>query len=160
MPMPKKPTSLKVMEGTYRKDRGLNEPVPDTVDVTKMQPPEKYTDEQKAIWNEYVNELINLGVLTVVDRMAFQLMFETYIQLREVQDQISEDGLYVMDDRGNTRRNPLLSQANQLRQILKQYLTEFGMTPASRTRINVKEMEKELSPLEALIKKKMSGSDA
>lgn len=158
MANPRKPTALKIAEGTFRKDRAVNEPTPSTVDVSKMKAPEHFDDVHKTMWDEYVEELTSLGVLTVIDKMAFEVMFEIYIEIQEFKAAIEEEGKYVTDDRGNKRRNPLISQVNQLRQTLRQFLSEFGMTPASRTKINVKDKQEEMSPLEKLMRKKMNGA--
>lgn len=155
---PRKPTALKIAEGTFRKDRAVNEPTPSAVDISKMKAPVHFDDAHKEMWDEYVKELVSLGVLTVVDRMAFEVMFEIYIEIQELKESIIEEGKYIVDDRGNTRRNPLISQVNQLRQTLRQFLSEFGMTPASRTKINVKDKQVEESALEKLMRKKMNGA--
>jgi P27 family predicted phage terminase small subunit len=103
--------------------------------------------------------LAALGVLTEVDEPALQLAAEHYEvavraarQLREGSREGSEEeglrttaeGLLIEDRDGNVRKNPLLQVLRDHSGALRAYLTEFGMTPSSRSRLHT-EPEEQLS---------------
>ena len=57
----------------------------------------------------------------------------------EACDIVSSQGLQVMDDKGNLQVNPARRIANDAFKNYKSMCIEFGMTPASRTKISAPE---------------------
>lgn len=118
---PKKPTSLKVLQGTFRKDRGNpTEPRPD---LSSLRPPMHLDIDAKKQWRSIARELHKMGVLTTADRAALA----RYCQLQVVYNMTHKQVEY-----SPKMVNVLLKIAIELRSLEVQ----FGLTPSSRTRIH------------------------
>lgn len=107
------------------------------------------------LWHMLAAPLNRLGLLESLDIVAFSLLcdsFETYIAAR---DQLTPDKFveYVGESRHPTQ-NPLVSIVRQQTKGLKELLSEFGLTPQSRTALTgstaAKRETAEVDPLEAL----------
>lgn len=104
----RKPTAIKKMQGTYRKDReNLNEPVPGGV---LGDPPEHLTEEQQAVWVELAAVLPSL-VATNADRPAFEILTVLMSKFRSNE------------------------ASNQEVTNLVRTLAKFGMNPCDRSKI-------------------------
>lgn len=116
---PRKPTALKLLHGTFRADTAAkSEPVPES-DPNCPAPPDYLSELAKVEWKRLATELHPLGLLTRVDGSALEFYCEAYARWREAGDR---------DDLRNEKA---------FAQLAHRFLTEFGMTPASRSRINV-----------------------
>ena len=110
MANPRKPTSLKVLQGTYRKDRANpNEPKP-TNEIGNA--PEFFTENQSVIWSEIV-ETVPKGVLTCMDRVWLEM------------------GVTLIE---KSRLNTINSSE---RSSLLNVLGKMGMNPSDRSRVSV-----------------------
>ena len=77
---PKKPTSLKLIQGTFRSDRALaHEVKPDTV-IPPV--PAHLTDEAKVEWGRISQELYQLGLLSNIDRAALAMYCQSWLTFR------------------------------------------------------------------------------
>lgn len=152
---PKKPTNLKLLQGTFRKDRAVtNEPKPES-EIPSV--PTHLSDEAKVEWGRISEKLLNLGLLTSIDRAALAAYCQCYSDWIEAsrfcattkdgQDRKviktgekikqDKDGKVIERSGGNLVENPYFSIQKRSLELMHKFLTEFGMTPASRTRINV-----------------------
>lgn len=52
----------------------------------------------------------------------------------------------VVDDKGNSKLHPLAQQLNNLKQILRMYITELGFSPASRSKVNLNKKTEDKNP--------------
>jgi P27 family predicted phage terminase small subunit len=95
----------------------------------------------KAFWRKYAKKLDQLGLLTELDRPAFEVLCEIYALTCDVWDLLREQGLSTVDERGLVRKNPLFSVYMAAMKEMKAYLCEFGMTPSSRARLDINELE-------------------
>jgi len=116
------------------------EPQPELSDV---EPLESMTVEAEiAEWKRTAPELTKVGLLTDLDKPAFAQYCYHYCQWDAVTAEIRRTGLLVVeqrdpDDPDKVRvpfRNPLLPVAAEHSKMMLRYLTEFGMTPSSRSR--------------------------
>jgi P27 family predicted phage terminase small subunit len=134
---PKTPTNLKLIRGTYRRDRAAaNEPEPE---VAIPEPPDSLSPEAREEWDRISEELAMLGLLTRIDRVALAIYCEMWADFTEASLKIREHGKVIRTKSGNVVENPYYSIRKRSAEILRGYLTEFGMTPASRCRISVPE---------------------
>lgn len=133
---PNIPTAMKVLKGTARKDRTLpNEMNPKLARIPKPAPNE-LNAEGKAEWEKIYRELVEVGVMTVIDdSMLFTYCneFGKYLELEKKLN--GNNGRTVENVAGNivVSADELLAQ-----KCLKEARTtamQFGLTPSSRTRI-------------------------
>ena len=63
---------------------------------------------------------------------AYCQAFERFV---EAERKIRQSGLLIKTTGGNVIQNPLVGVANRAMEIMHKFLTEFGLTPSSRTRV-------------------------
>ena len=135
---PAKPTATKVLEGTFRKDRAQkHEPKPklETPSV-----PNWLNAEAKREWRRIVPLLESLNLMTKPDRAALAGYCQAYSRWRQAERILDAEGL-TMSYTTQTgyqiwQARPEVAIAQQSSKLMKAFLSEFGLTPASRTRIN------------------------
>ena len=128
------PTALKLICGNPGK-RPLNEHEPQP-EPAVPECPEHLSAEAKREWERITAHLMRLGLLTEIDRAALAAYCQTYARWIEAEQHIAQLGLVVKAPRtGYPIQNPYLPIANKALEHMRNFLTEFGMTPASRSRI-------------------------
>ncbi len=129
-----KPTQMKVVQGTFRKDRANHaEPKP-----KKQLPPCPDFLEGRAR-KEYFRigrKLERIGILTEIDDLALTGLCQSWAEYLEATEQVRKTGMLVKAPSGYPILNPYVVLANQALKRVKAFLTEFGMTPSSRSRVS------------------------
>jgi P27 family predicted phage terminase small subunit len=127
------PTRLKAITGNPGK-RPLNEdePRPDT-EIPDC-PPELGESARKE-WDRLVGELGKLRLLTQLDRAALATYCGAYGLWAEATEAIQKYGVMIKSPQGFPIQSPYLSIANRQAEIMMRIASEFGFTPASRSRI-------------------------
>lgn len=128
-----KPTAMKVLEGNPGK-RPLNahEPVPPRGNI---ECPDWLEDEAKREWERLAPSLEAMGVLTTADLTAFAGYCQAYARWREAEEFISQHGSIFQTPSGYVQQVPQVSIAQQNLRIMQSFCSEFGLTPATRSRI-------------------------
>lgn len=150
-----KPTALKLVHGTDRKDRAQpNEPKP-KVAAPKM--PAHLPAKAKTYWKELCELLGSMGVLTVADGRALEQLCSAYCEWRDLLKEIDRSGrtYEVVNAEGSIliKANPAVAMASDAQKRIKSFMVEFGMTPASRTKINAQGAPT-VDPLEEYLSRK------
>jgi P27 family predicted phage terminase small subunit len=146
-----KPTALRVLQGNAGK-RELNakEPKP------KAAPPPKpghLTENASAAWDRVAPELHAMGLLTVIDGLALELLVCAYDDWREAHVEVASEGAtYETESQSGrmVRAHPQVAIRSDAWRRVKSILAEFGLTPSSRSRINV-EKPAEVDPMDAFL---------
>ena len=129
-----KPAELRLLEGK----RG-HRPIPKTVKPKKNkkipEPPDWLCKYAKSEWKRVVPELYNLGLLTKIDTTALEAYCQCYARWREAEEQLKVE--CTKTDSGYESPSAYINIANKYSKEMRAYLTEFGMTPSSRSRIGV-----------------------
>ncbi|MDY6323259.1 MAG: phage terminase small subunit P27 family [Succinivibrio sp.] len=143
MARPRKPTAIKALQGTLQPCRtNKNEPVPE-LKISQIDPPEYLNPVAKKAWLFAVSQMPE-GMVTGLDFSVFALWADTYSKILELESAIQHQGLTVFDEkRGYDIPNPLLKAQNELKQVLRGYITELGFSPASRSKVSVQSKKKE-----------------
>ena len=81
--------------------------------------------------------MIRAGVVTKLDVYGLEAMCEKWVEFRDAQDSLNDGGQVVRTTGGNIVLSPFYSVAKQALSDFGRLMTEFGMTPSSRTRIKV-----------------------
>ena len=87
---PAKPTALKIMQGTYRKDRAKNEP---QFSAVRKSIPATISPCAKPYWKELAGLLEGARVLTDGDRRVLELACEALAQHRSATVALTSFGL-------------------------------------------------------------------
>jgi P27 family predicted phage terminase small subunit len=127
-----KPTRLKLLQGTFRKDRApKNEPQPRGTATCPL-----WLDaDAKAEWKRIAPELVRLGLLTSVDRAAFAAYCGAFATWKHAEKDIQEHGLIVTTTKGK-QKNPAVLIASDALKLMRVYIALFGLSPCDRTRIS------------------------
>lgn len=119
------PTAVLDLKGATKHNPGRyadrrDEPKPDGA---LPEPPDYFDDGRRAIWNELYGQ-IALGVVTIQDAMAFEVLVNMVAEYR---------------------RDPIRMSATKVMNLISM-LARFGMTPSDRTRIKVAPVESDHNP--------------
>ena len=128
-----KPTELKVLEGNPGK-RKLNarEPNPNKTAPTC---PRWRENEAKKEWKRLAKKMEAIGILTEVDMAAFAGYCQAYARWKEAEEYLSAHGATVVTPSGYVQQVPQVSIAQTYLKLMGKYASEFGLTPASRSRL-------------------------
>ncbi|MBL9045975.1 MAG: phage terminase small subunit P27 family [Tabrizicola sp.] len=132
---PRKPTAWRRMEGNRGK-RGWNhdEPAPPE---GSPDCPEHLSVEAQAEWYRLVKTLVEMGVITTVDRAVLAAYCQAWGRWVEAEEKLKETPLLIKTPSGYVQQSPWLGIANRQMELMGRYMAEIGLTPASRSRITV-----------------------
>ena len=169
------PSALNNLHGNPSKRKpAKNEPKPEIESGIPLCPA-YLKGAAKQEWKRMAPELYNLGLLTKVDHAALEGYCSSYglfieaekylarikrsyldiLKLREKDPSLKlpSNGMVSITSNGNAIMEPMLSVRKQAAEMMHKFLTEFGMTPASRARISVEGVGKKRpqSPMEKIL---------
>jgi P27 family predicted phage terminase small subunit len=98
--------------------------------------PSELDDAAKKEWRRMSKILLRLGLLTEVDRAAFTGYCVAWSQWMGAMAQVQKLGPIIKSPTGFPIQNPYLAVANRAWKTVQGLLVEFGMTPASRSRVS------------------------
>jgi len=132
---PPKPTILKELAGNPgKRPANTREPKPRS-DTPRM--PAHLSDPARVEWKRLMREFKAMKLLKSVDADALAMYCETYARWVDASQQLAEVGMVSMTENGYPVMSPYVAIINQCMRTMKALLTEFGMTPASRSRLQV-----------------------
>lgn len=138
MPGPKPtPTALKILRGNPGRRR-LNDEEPQPEAIALPAPPKDLSEAALAEWNERGPMLERLGLLTEADVPAFETYCRAWGRYQEAEVKLKQLGEVVKAPSGYPIQNPYRSVANRALAQCQHFWAEFGMMPASRSRVHVK----------------------
>jgi P27 family predicted phage terminase small subunit len=128
-----KPRNLKLLQGNPGK-RPLNEDEPKPA-PRLPRPPEHLGEEAKKEWRRAGRFLLQLGLVSDIDRAAFAAYCQAWGRWVEAETALKTYGVMLKSPNGFPVQSPYLAVANRAMDQMKSLLSEFGMSPASRTRV-------------------------
>src|SRR5947208_15426702 len=129
-----KPTRIKVLTGNPGK-RSLNKSEPRPDPVVPACPPELGPSAQSE-WHRLVGDLSKFHLITSLDRAALAAYCGAYALWAEATEAIQKYRVMIKSPQGFPIQSPYLSIANHQAEIMMRIASEFGFTPASRSRIS------------------------
>lgn len=150
---PRKPTSQKALGGTLQPSRiNKNEPTPE---VYLPVPPAWLSERAKQYWGEIGNVLLAMKLTTVADGPALQLLTDALAEWAEARQFVQREGMTysTFTENGNEmhRPYPQVAIAADAWRRAQRMLVEFGLTPASRSKVSALGGDGDLDPLQQLI---------
>jgi P27 family predicted phage terminase small subunit len=143
------PTHLKLLRGVPgHHPLNKHEPEP-SASVEPPPAPDFLSDYARAEWDRIAVELYRLKLLTVVDIAPLAAYCESYSVWRTSVEKLKEmaardpamSGLLVKTRHDSVMQNPLCLTMRQAASDMVRYASEFGFTPAARSRINIVEAQ-------------------
>ena len=150
---PPKPTELKKLEGTYRKDRDKSPNLKPTMEIS-LEVPDDLNEWGQKLWGEIFSEYGKVGLITRVDLGSFHSLCSWYGIFREAEDIVRAKGLEVeeevYDKNGQVVgtkivTNPMIMVMDKAQKNYLAMAKEFGVTPSSRAGLTF-EPKKEADP--------------
>lgn len=136
----KKPTRLKILQGTQRADRmNENEPIYSPIIPTI---PEHLSEYAKEEWIYIIKFLDPVGLITEVDKAALAGYCQSYGRWRQAEEQLNKTELVIKTQSGNLIQNPFVGIANKAMEHMRKYITMFGLSPVDRAKVSAKEPKK------------------
>lgn len=143
-----KPTAIHELNGNPRhfsqaELKGSENPQPDQ---TNPEMPKGMSKAARREWKNIVPLLRRLRVLSNVDGKALAGYCESYALWEIARSEYQQNGITfreMYEDKdgtmrpGNIKKNPAVGIANDALKAMKTFLIEFGLTPASRTRLKI-----------------------
>lgn len=144
-----KPTKLKKLAGNPGK-RPLNSgeaqlPVPDRPPYA----PRHLDYDAQREWRRMVRLLMELGLYTGLDYAALAMYCQVWSRWAQAERTLAGQALILTGAEGGMYQNPMLHVANKAWEQLRKILPEFGLSPSSRSRLDIKG-PRQLSLLELL----------
>lgn len=138
-----KPTNLRILGGNAgHRPLPENEPEPE---IGTMDAPDGLSEKAQGQWDLVAKQLYDCGLLTELDKPALVQYCEAYARWSDANEHIKTYGAVVKAPSGFPVQSPYLAIANKAFDQMSKLLVEFGMTPSSRTRIEVKPPKKSSS---------------
>lgn len=129
------PTVIKKLRGNPGK-RKLNEAEP-RPGGRMPSAPRWMSLEGKQQWRKLAPRLHAAGLLTEVDGLGLAMLCEAVGQYVEGKEIVEREGAVAISDNGNVYQHPAVALMKSARSEVLKWAREFGMTPASRTRISL-----------------------
>jgi len=146
------PTSLKLLNGNPG-HRPINQ------DEPKPQPrlpraPQHLSEAAKKEWTRAGRFLLQLGLISDLDLAAFAAYCTAYGRWVEAEQALQTYGVMVKSPNNFPMQSPYLAVANRAMDQMRSLLSEFGMSPASRTRVSASPLDDEEDEFEAFMRKR------
>ncbi len=130
------PRNLRIVRGTDVPAPKPGEPK-DAVEPPVGIPdaPEDLTPEEQGVFLETARRLARMRVMTDADVDALHMYAVEFCRYRDATAKVRSMGMIVKSPNDYPIQNPYLAIANKAQRTCINLLTEFGLTPSSRTRI-------------------------
>jgi P27 family predicted phage terminase small subunit len=135
---PPEPTRLKLLKGNPGK-RALNDAEPQPPAKAPPCPPE-LSDLAKKEWRRISRLLLELGLLTEIDRAALAGYCDAYATWIKSGEELQRTPLVIIY-KGLPMQSPYVAIHNAAGKQMLQYLQQFGLSPSSRSRVRVDKPE-------------------
>lgn len=134
---PRTPSHLRLVRGNPSK-RPISETEPKP--EKRVPPTPKHFNKQERYWFKVLGERLHaLGLISVLDGMALELLVGAYIEWRHHRDVLDREGetYKTVSADGNTliRPHPQVAMMVDAWKRVCRMQAEFGMTPASRSKV-------------------------
>jgi len=142
------PNNLKILHGNPGK-RPINQREPKPAPIAPKCP--AHLDKNaKREWKRVSPQLEAIGLLSRIDMAALAAYCQAYGRWVEAESAIRKHGMLIKSPNGYPMMSPYLVISNKAVDQMKSFMTEFGMTPSSRSRISVSPVE-DKDDMEALL---------
>lgn len=128
-----KPSAIRELEGN-RGHRPINKSEPKPSGIPTC--PKHLDKVAQTEWKRISAELQQMGLLTAVDRAALAAYCQSYSRWAAAEAGLQKHGLVIKAPSGYPINSPYVGIANTALDQMRKFLVEFGLTPASRSRIS------------------------
>lgn len=87
-------------------------------------------------WRRLATPLHEAGLLTLADRTALAAYCQCYSRWVEAEQRLAETPVLLKTPSGYAQQSPWLSIANKQLELMGRYMSELGLSPVARTRLD------------------------
>lgn len=146
------PTAIKELKGTARADRVLKNEAQFPIPERMLRVPDGLNHYGEDLWRELGKLLLDAGLFSYGDKIALEMLCQVYGRLKYATEKMQSEGGEVLEGAsGNLYQSPWLNIVNRSWDQLRSMLSEFGLTPAERTRVSAMVENKEEDSLAAAL---------
>lgn len=136
---PRKPTSLKILSGTFQNVRANpNEPKPK---VARPKASKGLNPKVKKKYDELAEQTLKMGVLSEYDGNALEMCARSIVEYYQATDVLFKEGpdieYQTKDGKQALLRSSNIAWAESAFKRASSMLAKFGLTPADRSRVDV-----------------------
>jgi P27 family predicted phage terminase small subunit len=135
MSRPRKPSALKLVQGTARADR-TNGAEPEPMLLTDLTPPAHLGERSAAVWNQVAPMLRRIQLLTEADVLALELLCDAVADYRYAREQRGDEFVAISHKGSEMLSQWLVAQMASSKRA-EALMSRFGMDPASRSRVMI-----------------------
>jgi len=117
------------------------------------------SDSAAEVWRDLGKLLREAGLFTVVDRYALAMFCAVTARWMEAERKVEQAGAVIVSEAGGLYQNPWLCVANKAWGQMRQMLSEFGLTPAERSRLKTVVADEEPTLAEMLFQMSVDDGD-
>ena len=150
------PAALKVLAGNPGRRPIPNEPESAPL-PSDDQPPEWLHDYAKDFYRDILDVVTGMGVATEADRLGIITLAQSLAEVKIANENMNKFGRVIKNSKGGAERNPYAVHAVQFIAFVRQFITEYGMTPCSRAKLTAKATD-ESNPLADFLNRKKSST--
>ncbi|MFC3616003.1 phage terminase small subunit P27 family, partial [Lutimaribacter marinistellae] len=88
-------------------------------------------------WRRLATPLHEAGILTLADRAALAAYCQAYARWVEAEEKLAETPMLLKTPNGHVQQSPWLTVANKQLELMSRYMSELGLTPVARTRLDL-----------------------
>jgi P27 family predicted phage terminase small subunit len=115
-------------------------PTPGTLAATALAALPRCPDHLNALarkeWRRLATPLFDAGILTLADRAALAAYCVAYARWVEAERKLAETPTLLKAPSGYVQQSPWLTVANKQMELMGRYMSELGLTPVARTRVD------------------------
>jgi len=130
---PRKPHSLRVLEGGRGKSRPLTPDLP--APSARLVAPKNLSLAERQEWKKHVEYLRAMGVESNVDVGFLEGMLRMLCRARNADAVVAKDGMTMVSVKGNRVKRPEVSVSRDCWQAYERMAAAFGITPAARAKL-------------------------
>ena len=88
-------------------------------------------------WRRLATPLHEAGILTIADRAALAAYCQAWSRWVEAEEHLRKTPALLKTPSGYVQQSPWLSVANKQLELMGRFMSELGLTPAARTRLDL-----------------------
>ncbi|SDO28991.1 phage terminase, small subunit, putative, P27 family [Lutimaribacter pacificus] len=99
--------------------------------------PDHLSDAAKKEWRRLATPLHRAGLLSLADRAALAAYCQAWARWVEAEEKLAGTPTLLKTPSGYVQQSPWLTVANKQLELMGRYMTELGLTPVARTRLDM-----------------------
>ena len=144
------PTSLKLLKGEKRPSR-INNSEPKPKPLAPAASAWLSADARK-LRKDLAPKLETLSILTELDGASLDMMLTHYSLASEAARTLKKEGSIIEDSKGYPAKHPAVNILKEHSAAFLRYAAEFGLTPSSRSRLNLVTPDEEIDEFEEYLR--------